>query len=346
MTKKILLYILSAIVLILSFFSWRSIDQAINVPGSSVWIAPMLWFVLFFAFLSLSIVLIREAHYLAFLFVLCLSLSFIFTQSIGHLLAFVLGFILLFLASHRIRSDLKLNIKINLWRSMRTGRALILIGLAIMITSQYYFEAINLGAKKMIPQFKIDDFSGKATSRILSQINPNFAILEEEGLTVDELLLQVSKQNQPQDINSQMDEIIEREYGYLSPSEKEKIKKDATGGLKEGLLGNEEIILQEGRKQLAKYAGHELTGQEKVSDVFSEIVNNKIDEFFQPGIASPESSSAVPLVIAIFLFLTIISSGPILGSLGMLIVIIAFIILVKFKVVSIKKEMKEVEIIE
>lgn len=339
MQKKILISILSAATLIISFFAWRSVDQAINVPGASQWIAPIIWFTLLFAVLCLDIVLIREAYIEALLFVFSTALSFIFVWSIGHLLAFVLGFILLFLASNYINRDLKNNIKINLWKSIRMGRMLIILGLALVITSQYYFEAINSGAKNMIPQFKINDFSGKTTSKILSQINPNLAVLEDEGLTVDDLLLQVSKQNQPPDMNEQMDKIIEMEYGNSAPLEKEEIKK---GAAKE----SEKILLQEGRKKLAEYAGRDLTGQEKVSDVFSEIVNNKIGEFFQPGIAGPENSSAVPLVIAILLFLTVISLGPILGSVGMLAVIIIFILLVKLKVVNIRKEMKEVETIE
>lgn len=339
MQKKVIISVLSAATLIISFFAWRSVDQAINVPGASQWIAPIIWFTLLFTVLCLDIVLIKEAYIEALLFVFSTALSFIFVRSIGHLLAFVLGFILFFLASNYINKDLKNNIKINLWKSMRMGRMLIVLGLALVITSQYYFEAINLGAKNMIPQFKIDDFSGKATSKILTQINPNLAVLEKEGLTVDELLLQVSKQDQPPGASQQMDKIIEMEYGNLAPSDKEEIKEGAA-------RESEKILLQEGRKKLAEYVGHDLTGQEKVSDIFSEIVNNKINDFFQPGIAGPESSSAVPLVIAILLFLTIISLGSILGSVGMLAVIIIFILLVKLKVVNIRKEMKEVEIIE
>lgn len=343
MPKKILIYILSAITLIISFFAWRSVDQAINVPGASQWIAPIIWFTLLFTVLCLDIVLIREAYIEMLLFVFSTALSFIFVQSVGHLLAFILGFILFFLASNYINRDLKNNIKINLWKSIRMGRMLIVLGLALVITSQYYFEAINLGAKNMIPQFKLDNFSGKATSKILSQINPNLAVLEEEGLTVDELLLQVSQQNQPPEVDEQIDKMIERDYGYLPPSEKEEIKREISGRMEEG---NKEIILEEGRKKLTEYVGHNLTGQEKVSDVFSGIVNNKISGFFQPGVAGPENSLLVPLVIAILLFLTIISLGPILGSVGMLAVIIIFILLVKLKVVNIRKEMKEVEVIE
>ncbi len=339
MQKKITISILSVITLAISFFAWRSVDRAINIPDASQWIAPIIWFTLLFAVFCLDIILIREAYAKALLFVFSTALSFIFTQSIGHLLAFILGFILLFLASNYINRDLKNNIKINLWKSMRIGRMLIILALALVITSQYYFEAINLGAKNIIPQFKLDDFSGKATSKILTQINPDLAVLEKEGLTVDELLLQVNKQNQPPNMNEQMDRIIEIEYGSLSPSEKEEIKENAA-------RESEKILLQEGRKKLAEYAGHDLTGQEKAADIFSEIVNSKIGEFFQPGIAGPESSSAVPLVIAALLFLTIISLGPILGSAGILIVIIIFMLLVKLKVVNIRKEMKEVEVIE
>lgn len=339
MQNKILVSILSVITLAISFFAWWSVDRAVNIPSASQWIVPIAWFTLLFAILCLDIILIKEAYIEILLFVFSTALSFIFIQSIGHLLAFVLGFILLFLASNRIDRDLKANIKINLWKSMRMGRMLIVLGLALVITSQYYFEAINLGAKNMIPQLKLDDFSGKTTTKILTQINPNLAVLEDEGLTVDELLLQVSKQNQPPDMNEQMDRIIEMEYGNSTPLEKEEIKKGAA-------RESEKILLQEGRKKLAEYAGRDLTGQEKVSDVFSEIVNNKIGEFFQPGIAGPESSSAVPLVIAILLFLTIISLGPILGSVGMLAVIIIFILLVKLKVVNIRKETREVEVIE
>ena len=91
MQKKILIFVLSAVTLIISFFAWRSVGQAITVPGASQWIASIIWFTLLFAVFCLDIILIREAYVEALIFVFSTALSFIFTQSIGHLLAFVLA---------------------------------------------------------------------------------------------------------------------------------------------------------------------------------------------------------------------------------------------------------------
>lgn len=318
------------------------------VPEASDWIVPMVWFTLFFAFLCLAIILTKQAGLLALFFVLALSSSFFFASSPGHLMGFIFGFLFLFAGMERIKRDIKNGIRINLWRSIRMGRMLLVLGLSVVITSQYYFEAVKIGADKIIPKFEMNSQTSELTTKILARINPDFAVLENDELTIDELLFNKIKEQSFDETDprmaSQIDQLIEAQMeSVVGETTKKEIKKEAITKMNKE---SSELMLEEGRKQFSKITGYNLTGQEKVSEVIASIVNNKINEFFQPGIGGPASSSAIPFIFAIILFLTLISIGPFLAALGSLFSILIFKILVKAGIVAINKVPTEAEVIE
>lgn len=329
-----------ALAIAISFFAFWSVERAVLVPEASNWIVPMVWFTLFFAFLCLAIILTKQAGLLALLFVLALSSSFFFASSPGHLMGFIFGFLFLFAGMERIKRDIKNGIRINLWRSIRMGRMLLVLGISAVITSQYYFEAVKIGADKIIPKFEMNSQTSELTTKILARINPDFAVLENDELTIDELLFNKIKEQSLDKTDPRMASQTESVVGETTKNE---IKKEAITKMNKE---SSELMLEEGRKQFSKITGYNLTGQEKVSEVIASIVNNKINEFFQPGIGGPASSSAIPFIFAIILFLTLISIGPFLAALGSLFSILIFKILVKAGIVAINKVPTEAEVIE
>ena len=344
MKKQILKYSLIFLTLLFSFFAWLSVDQAVNNPESSDWLIPLIWFSLVFIAFSLSIVLIKEIYILAILLTVSFLASFIFVQNSWHFLPIVFSLLLVFIAVIRIRSDLKLNIKIDLWKTVRRGKLLLIIALAIVITSQYYFSVKDFGASALIPQLKPSDITNGLTTKIISMVNPEIKIGENENMTVDQFILQSQKKSIDGE-NANIDEMIDDRLGEeISPAQKDEIRKEALKNIDS--LDSKSMILEESRRQLSEIAGRELTGEEKISEVISEMINSKITNFMGVSMDSPKEAPLILIALAIIIFLTVISTGIFLSPLWMLLAALIFTILAKTKMVRIKKVPVEMEVIE
>lgn len=264
MKKQILKYSLIFFTLVTSFFSWFAIDRAINVPSSSNWAVPIIWFTLFFLFFCLDIILIKEAYILGLLFVFSLASSFVFVFSFWHAGAVLLGAALVFWASRGIKADLNLYIKINLWRILRTGRKIIILGLVIVITSQYYLAIKNLDSGQTFFDFNTGKISETLIVKILPRINSDFRDLSDKNITVDEYLLNKFKEgpsregeNLP-DLKNKINQNAGNEEIYF------KEKKALLGGLNGVNTKEKEAeLLAAGRKNLSDFTGREIRGGRK-----------------------------------------------------------------------------------
>ena len=90
--------------------------------------------------------------------------------------------------------------------------------------------------------------------------------------------------------------------------------------------------------------GQNITGNEKIADVFAGLIDKKINDFFQPKITGDLHSSLYSYIVAVILFLTIWPLGTIMAFLWFLIVILVFKIfvytgLVEIKTVTVQREM-------
>ncbi len=317
MKIKILKYVLVLVTMFLAFLAWLAVDRAINVPEASNWGVPILLFSLLFVFLYLNIIIIKKAWVLRIMFLAVFLLTFLFVSSLGNLVAVILAWLFSLWALVKIKKDLQLNVKVSLWKSIRMGSTMLIVAISLMITSQYYFEIKNLSSAHIIPQFNAAN-SGNLISKFLSAMDPDFKNLDQEGLTVDQFILQAQK-NQEQ----------------------------AEGGSVVGMSDQvDKMVLQEGRQKFSEVAGVKLVGSEKVSDVLSNIINQKINQYLGSGLTEPAKSSPLPYIMAIALFLTVLPLGSFLNTFWIFLVEFIFFILVKSKLVSITKVPVEMEVIE
>jgi len=317
MQKTILKFSLFLLTLGVAFFAWWSIDAAINVPDASVWGTTTMWFSVLFILLSLSAVLIKEFYLVLLEVFFALFLSLLFVVSVGHFVLTIFALLFMLLAISKMRGDLHLNIRVSLWKTIRAGSTIMIFALSLVITSQYYFTVKDFGVEKIIPKFKMQGLSSALTSKILSAMNPDFKNLNDDGLTVDQLILEIQKKQMPG----------------------EKLPAALSGQL-------DRMALEEGRKQLSQIIGTKVTGQEKVADLFSEAVNNKISEYIVPNIAGDGSFPILQFIMSIILFLTVMPLGSFLSPLWILIVSLIFRAIVGAGLVTIKKVMTEVEVLE
>mgnify|MGYP006927328540 FL=1 len=310
--------------LLVAFFSWQSIDRAINVPEASNWGVPILLFSLLFVLFYLGTILIRRFLILQAMFLAALALSFVFSFSFGHLVISAIAYLLILWSLMKIKRDLHLNVKVSLWKSIGSGSLLMLFAVSLMISSQYYAEVKDLSSARLIPKFNVGEMTGGATSKILSAVNPDFKKLDQEGLTVDQFILETQKSEEP----------MEAPQGL-------------GGAMTERLaVEQERLLLQEGRKKFSEIAGKPLTGQEKISDVFSGIINQRIDQYLGGRMSDSGGKSPLPFILAVALFLTVFPLGSLLSTVWIIVVGIIIWIFKKTDLIRIAKVPVEMEVIE
>lgn len=355
MKIKILKYSLLTLTMLFGFLAWQSVDRAINVPEASVWGVPMVIFSIFFILLYLDIIIIKRTVILQSILIAVFLMSFAFARSPYHLVAVILAYLFSMWALLKIKKDLRLNVKLSLWKSIRTGSTLLLVAISMMITSQYYFEVKGLDSAHLIPQFNVNAMTGGVATKIISAMNPQLKSLDQDGLTVDQFILQ-TQQNQNQEdgasenMNDQVSQMIEKTNPNLPAAQKEILKKEALKKVSsngaELSASQSALIVQEGRRKFSEIAGTNLTGQEKVSDVLSGIVNQKINQYLGSGLSDDQKNSPLPYIMAIGLFLTVLPIGSFINTLWMLIVELIIWIFIKAELIRINKVMVEMEVIE
>jgi len=281
--------------------------------------------------------------------------SFFFSWDISRLIALLFAILGMTVALYRIKRDLLLNIKVDIGKSIGTANSILILSIAIMISSQYYGEIKGREVQKMIPEFDISSISKIITPKLISFINPQFKTLSDKGSTVDEFILETQKGHLENgsfygNEEQELEKIIESQgEKNLTPEQKFFLKEEAQRNFENSengiIASSESIILEEGRKRLSQMSEKEISGLEKISDVFSDIVNNKINGYFVPSI-DQKNMPVLPIVIAAILFFTIASLGNILSLLLIQLVKLAFKTFLKFNWIAIKKIQTEVESIE
>ena len=351
MKKQILKYSLIFLTLGTFFFAWKSVHVVINNSGSADWIIPAGWFLFALVLASLDAILIKRFYILAILFFVSFSLSFVFVWNGWHAPTLLLGALFFYLGAIRVRRDLKMNLRIDLWKSLRFGRIFFVLAVSMLITSQYYFEIKNRDPAEFVLEL---DFSGgvfdTAVSRIIPLVVPGLEIDDGEDITVDEFIIgtQRSTANSARGAtDEEMEKMIVDQFGSdLSPTEKEALKNQAIRKMDSAMAGSEELILKEGRRQFSEIVGMELSGDEKVSEVFSDMLNNKVNEFFGSEKYDSDQLSFLPAAFAAILFLSVFSLGSFFSPVWMMLSWLVFFVLNRLKVIEVKKVPAEMEVIE
>ena len=339
-----------------SLFSWWIVQRAVTSNSSSDWTIAAIGLSVVFISISLIIVLVKNPA-TAELVVFCsLAASFPFAFQISHAITVIIAILFAIVAVRRIRRDFELNVKIDIWKSLRMGKGFLLGAFSLVLASQYYADALKNIENKQLPHIEVGQTGGKIAMQIISSFNPGFAALQDEEITVDDFILE-SWEKQKQDgavpggdsteqafIEQQLDKngvpSEEREILRLQAQERLKQMRD---GMTED---NRDLILSEGRKQFSEMLGREIAGTEKMSEVFSGIVDKKINDFFSPNPQFPERAKAYPMLVSILLFLTMLSLTSILWWLVVAIVAGIFEIKKKIGVVKISWTTVEAETIE
>ena len=191
---------------------------------------------------------------------------------------------------------------------------------------------------KLLPRLSIDSLTSKLTMQLVKYSIPNLQNLDADNSTVDQLIannqkdqlesLDILNKVQTPDNLSEIDAaIIKSEAGKIAES-------------------NKALVLAESRKQFSDLAGMELKGDEKVADVFTQMINKKISEAIVPKVGESPKVPIIPIIISAALFITIFYLGYFVTPLWILLGYLVFLILVKTQVIKIVIVPAEIEMIE
>lgn len=351
MNRKKIEFFLGFLTLIVSILAWFSVRNAVIVATSSTWTIPVILFSIYLIFICLDVVIFRHNLWLKIVLLGSFVLSLLFAFSWFQLIAISVGGFFLFLAIGKIKTDLDLNIKIDIRKSLQTGKTYLIISLALVISMQYFLTINSFDGEKKIPNFDASIITKKIAIPFISAINPQFKALEDETLTVDEFILQTQNSTQTDDLIGQSDDIIDAQIPeYLAPEQKDSIKKQA----KENLTNvqdqlrqkNQELICENGRKQLSDIVGVPISGKEKISDIFIGMINNKINDYFNPKINGSKKNIVFPMILAIILLLTIYPIGLLFSIIVFMIVKLIVHILIYQNILMVKNVSVTKEFIE
>ncbi len=355
MNRKKIELILGSLTIVCAFFSWWSVAQILKVAGASSWTTSIIFFMLLWVFICLDIALFEDIVFLELLLFGSLLLGIIFTGSFWHIAGVFISGYFLFLASRKIRRDFELNVKIDFLKSLRSGKVLMILAISLAISAQYFSYVSQLNGQILIPRIETSGISGKIVPKILSLIEPNFKVLENENLTIDDLILQIQKSqslNQDSQVtNSSIAQIVQQEMENqnISPNSREQFTAQVGNQLNtlNARIKNDEqaVIMKESRQQLSTLVGREVQGSEKASDVISQLIAKKIENIFTPNIIGKQRSSSIAIVLAGILFFTVFSIGSLLSVVSFLLSWMIFSNLVRFGLVVIKTVTVEKEVI-
>lgn len=177
MKNKKIGYILLGGTFLSAFLSFYSIYRAIKIPNTSVWAAPMIWLSICLSLLLLANILVKRILEVEIVVGFSMLLSGFFAANLWHFVILFISIFIFLAALRNMRSDLDLNVKISLWKSLYTGKFKMTLALAMIIASQYYFTIVSINGPIKIPKFDVSQISTEIAKPILIAINPEYKAL-------------------------------------------------------------------------------------------------------------------------------------------------------------------------
>jgi len=304
---------------LLSLRAWQAFFTAMATPGiADIW-QPIAWFSLVAVFFFLGT--ITWSHMI--LRITGAALVFfpglLFIRSWEYIAAGIAAAFFIFWSSMSIARETEERVRFRFFKSARVGQFFFVLGLSLSISSGYYVLLKNASWEELVPRFRIGEEMTGIIFKVAGTVNPSFAKLAEGDTTVDEFLLSLGQnklgegmidQETPEQttnkqvIGNALPELGRylkgKDTGLFSDVDQEKIA--------------EQLFLESGREQVATLAGRPVAGDEKISDILSLAVQNKLITLLSGGKATERiPSSGVPFFLSLLIFLTILSFSSIVA---------------------------------
>lgn len=329
-----------------SFMAWRAFALVMTDGGiSSIW-TPILWFAFVTTVFFLGMIVWKRMFFqiIGGAFVFLPGLFFLRSQE--YIIVGVISMICMYWGSTSVAVECEERTHFHFYKNVKAGSFLFVLGLSLLLSGGYYTFLKNVSWEEMVPRFRIGEEMTGVIFKVAGFTNPSFAKLSDGGMTVDEFLLNLeqNKQDTPasSQVNSQQD--LLKAYPQM--------KQFLNGGALPLSLGSkspktaEELFLDGGRTQIASLVGRPVKGDEKISDVLSSAVQNKLIAFLRGENTTQHiPTQAIPFFLALLLFLTLLSFASLLVPICILVAQVIFWLARKFDWITMRTLSVEQEII-
>ncbi|MEF3691551.1 MAG: hypothetical protein V3574_00660 [Candidatus Moraniibacteriota bacterium] len=317
MKKKIFKYFQLATVLLSNFLIWWLADKLFSSTYLNNWGWIIFFISTFFISWFLGVLVIRDKRIFFVVTLVGLLLQLIFTGSWESLSVIFISFAALFLAGRAVQREISQRIKIDIWSSLRLGRYLFIFAIALMLSGQYYFYDDPQMESGNLPKIGLNGSRDGLIIKIITSTDPDLIRQGGDFATMDEFVFEKFKRENPDFFQSrQLTEIQKME------------------------------ILKKGREDVAKMAEREVSGGERMIDVFLEILNNRLDDFLNIDAGYMDREMPVMhLVFSLVIFLAVYGTGMVVAWFLVLAVAGIFRFLVWIKLLSVDKKGVNMEII-
>lgn len=289
-----------------SVFAWRSAFAVMQ--GGESWIGPIIWFSLLAVSYLIFSALVE--HYEAILFfgfvAFSPSMLSVFTLLQGGALVIAMG--LLFVGSRSMWKDFRSRIELSLYQSLKMGVFTFSLAVALVVSHGYYAVAMTASWEVLIPQFSLGTGSGDTVLRIAGVFYPELARVREENLTIDEFLADTERMRlAPGDAVASSDSLS----GMVAVRRQDDIRSLSASG-----------SLDAARGEFGKLVGRTISGNERTTAVFSEVLRNKLLTFLSAGKAEKNlPQSVLPAFLSVLVFFTVLSIAALLQILWLFVAV-------------------------
>ncbi len=301
------------------------------------WISAMICAIVFETFLSLFAVIVGRKKLIVPVVIIAFLPSIIFTPIVWHIIIVVIATLVVIKGLYTMRATLFNTLKIDMSVIVRSGIAYISLALVIVVTSQYYFFIKN-NAEIIFDAGRYVSASNMIVDYIIKKSNAeNISI---NTMTVDEFLNfmieRVYKQNQIQD-NIQ--------YTHTNNYEKNMLVRwvGQTGLNVEKIKNNtNDQILKQMRTNMSGMVGYNLNGDEKVVNIFAEIISVQANRIMMQNVFLRENRIAIFTVV---FFLVVFSLASVIRIISGFCTRFIFMLLREFKIIHVTKIKRDAEVI-
>jgi hypothetical protein len=183
-----------------------------------------------------------------------------------------------------IGRELAARIKVSLYRSVTVSIAPVIFALSLVISSQYYALISPLPWQQLVPSFDLAEGTGAWLLRLAGTLSPSLASLQNRNLSVDDFFREMRPTI---DVGGSEDILA--------------------NGIGEAVRQAE---MMRSKLQLSRLLGRNVSGDESMNTILSEVLRKKTVAFVSGG--SAERGTAVPFLpyfLAVLLFFTIDQQG-------------------------------------
>ncbi|MBP7822225.1 MAG: hypothetical protein KA034_00180 [Candidatus Moranbacteria bacterium] len=331
-----------------SFFAWQSVHSAVFVPGASHFLIPGILFSLLAALLLVSVSLFTTPIFRMLGIVIAVLPVFLFAHSISISIAVGLAAILFYRSLFVVDRELSEHLKIRFFSSARTGVFMLAFGFSVLIVAFHAAMISQLPAEKLLPRFSLADGTGKMALQMAGKVNPALASLTEEDLSIDEFLLGLMPR---EDSEGGIDGVrgIGESFDPKDARIREVLKMNGIDAEKLSGISptnaefQKALFLKEGKRRVSDVLGRTVQGDERATDVLSEIINAKIFGTFSGVQKEGKSLDTLRAIIALLLFLSLLSLGSAFGLIWAFLSSVIFWILREGNIVAIRRMPIEAE---